>query len=132
MPKLSSFDYAIVRVVPHVEREEFFNVGVILFCPTRRFLQARIRFDPERLTPLAPDIDTAMIQEQLALIPRICAGGADAGALGALRPFERFQWLAAPRSTTIQVSPIHCGLADDLEAALDDLFERLVSTNPNE
>ena len=128
MPEPSSFDYAIVRVVPHVEREEFINVGVILFCPPRRFLQARLELDAERLTKLAPEIDLQMIQEQLDLIPRICAGGAEAGPLGELRPFERFQWLVAPRSTTIQVSPIHCGLADDLEQALADLFERLVLT----
>ncbi len=127
MSEPNPFDYAIVRVVPHVEREEFINVGVILFCPTRRFLRARIELAPARLAQLAPDIDVPMVRAQLELIPRICAGGAEAGPLGDLRPFERFQWLVAPRSTTIQVSPIHGGVGDDLQAALDDLFARLVA-----
>ncbi len=130
MPALSSFDYAIVRVVPCVEREEFINVGVILFCRTLRFLEARIELDTKRLTALSPQLDLAMVQAHLDLIPRICAGGTKAGPIGQLSQSERFQWLVTPRSTTIQVSPVHCGLCVDPQATLDDLFEKMVRANP--
>jgi hypothetical protein len=126
MPAPSPFDYAIVRVVPNVEREEFVNVGVILFCRTRRFLDARIKLDMERLAALSPKLDVRMVQAQLDLILRICAGGSDAGPLGELGQAERFHWLVSPRSTTIQVSPVHCGLCVDPQAALDNLLEKLV------
>jgi hypothetical protein len=126
MPAPSPFDYAIVRVVPNVEREEFMNVGVILFCRTRRFLDARIKLDTERLAALFPRLDMALVQAHLDLIPHICAGGAGAGPLGQLGQAERFHWLVSPRSTTIQVSPVHCGLCVDPQAALDNLFKRLV------
>jgi hypothetical protein len=126
MPEHSAFDYAIVRVVPQVEREEFVNVGVILFCRTRRFLKVRLQVDPQRLMALDPTLDLKEVQEHLALIPRICAGGPEAGALGELSQSERFHWLVAPRSTVIQISPVHSGVGDDPQAALDDLFARLV------
>lgn len=126
MPEPSAFDYAIVRVVPRVEREEFINVGVILFCRTLRFLDARIELDTKRLAVLSPKLDMVMVQAHLDLIPRICAGGADAGPLGQLGQAERFRWLVTPRSTTVQVSPVHCGLCDDPQAALDDLFKKMV------
>jgi hypothetical protein len=126
MPEQSAFDYAVVRVVPAVEREEFVNVGIILFCRTRHFLQARLHFDPQRLAALDPTLDLEIVREHLELIPRISAGGHDAGALGELSQSERFHWLVAPRSTVIQVSPVHGGVTQDPQAALDDLFERLV------
>ena len=126
MPAASPFDYAIVRVVPNVEREEFINVGVILFCRALRFLDARIEPDVERLVAFAPELDLAMVQDQLDLIPRICAGGPEAGPLGSLEQAERFHWLVSPRSTTIQVSPVHPGLCVDPPATLDDLFDTLV------
>lgn len=126
MPEQSAFDYAVVRVVPQVERDEFVNVGVILFCRTRQFLQARIQLDPQRLAALDRTLDLKMVQEHLALIPRICAGGAEVGALGELSQSERFHWLVSPRSTVIQISPVHSGIGDDPQAALDDLFARLV------
>jgi len=126
MPALSSFDYAIVRVVPYVEREEFINVGVILFCRTLRFLDARIELDTKRLAAFSPQADVAMVQTHLDLIPCICAGGADAGPLGQLSQAERFHWLVSPRSTSIQVSPVHCGLCVDPQVALDSLFEKMV------
>ncbi len=126
MPERSSFDYALVRVVPHVEREEFINVGVILFCQTKRFLDARIKLDGERLTHFAPDVDVEMVREQLELIPRICAGGPEAGPFGQLDQSQRFHWLTSPKSTTIQVSPVHCGLCTDPKAALNELFEKMV------
>ena len=126
MPERSSYDYAVIRVVPRVEREEFVAAGVILFCRTQRFLAARIGLDPERLLALNPHLDIAQVQAHLALFPRICAGGADAGPIGQLDQSERFHWLTSPRSTVIQVSPVHCGLCTDPQAALDRLFARLV------
>lgn len=126
MPNTSAFEYTVVRVVPHVEREEFVNAGVILFCRQQRFLDCRIELDEARLLALAPDCDIAAVRSQLALIPAICAGGAAAGELASLDQPERFRWLAAPRSTVIQVSPVHNGLCSDPQAALLDLFERLV------
>jgi hypothetical protein len=126
MPERSAFDYAVVRVVPHVEREEFVNVGVILFCRPQRFLDAHIELDTERVKALCPEADLAAIQAHLDLIPRICAGGAEAGPLAELSQSERFQWLTSPRSTVVQISPVHPGLCSDPRAALDDLFERLV------
>ena len=128
MPVPSSFDYAIVRVVPHVEREEFINVGVILFCRTLRFLGARIELDAERLAVLSTHIDLVTVQAYLDLIPRICVGGLQAGPLGQLSRAERFHWLVSPRSTTVQVSSVHSGLCTDPQAALDDLFEKMVRT----
>jgi hypothetical protein len=126
VPAQSSFDYAVVRIVPHVEREEFINAGVILFCRTQRFLSARIELDHGRLVALAPNLNVAQVQAYLDLIPQICAGGPEAGPIGPLDQSQRFHWLAAPRSTVIQVSPVHCGLCTDPQAALDELFERLV------
>ncbi len=126
MPAASPFDYAIVRVVPNVEREEFINVGVILFCRALRFLDARIEPDVERLAVFAPELDLPMVEAQLDLIPRICAGGPEAGPLGGLEQAERFHWLVSPRSTTIQVSPVHPGLCVDPQATLNDLFDTLV------
>lgn len=126
MPERSPFDYAVVRVVPNVEREEFVNVGVILFARPRRFLGCRIRLDALRLAVLAPEIDSAEVQEHLDLIERICAGGPNAGPIGRLDQPDRFHWLVSPRSTVIQISPVHSGVCDEPQAALDDLFEKLV------
>jgi len=123
----NSFDYALVRVVPHVEREEFINVGVILFCRTQRFLGAKIDLDEARLLALAPDIDVAKVREHLELIPCICQGGR--GPIGQLSQAERFHWLITPRSTVIQVSPVHTGLCDDPAKALDHLLETMVRIN---
>jgi hypothetical protein len=120
------FDYALVRVVPRVERGEFVNAGVILFCPTAGYLQSRIELDRERLLALAPDIDVAAVESYLEIIPRICAGGGDAGSIGQLPQRARFHWLVAPRSTIIQTSPVHSGVHEDLDAALTGLFEKLV------
>lgn len=122
----ASYDYGIVRVVPRVERGEFINVGVILFCRTRRYLDAGIHFDPARLRALAPyltDAQAEQIGEHLAFIPRICHG---AGPIGALPQAERYHWLVAPRSTVIQVSPVHCGICRDPAAALEQLMDAFV------
>ena len=126
MPAMHSFDYALLRLVPHVEREEFVNVGVILFCRTLRFLDCRVHLDEARLAALAPAFDAAAAKAQLDLTPLLCAGGPAAGAIGALDQAERFRWLTSPRSTVLQVSSVHCGLCADPQAALDDLFRRLV------
>jgi hypothetical protein len=124
--ELCAFDYAIVRVVPRVERGEFLNAGVILFCSARAFLDARIELPRERLLAIAPGIDTALIESHLEVIPRVCRGGADAGPIGELEQRARFHWLVAPRSTVIQMSPVHSGVHRDMDAALEQLFEKLV------
>ncbi len=121
-----SFDYAIVRIVPRVERGEFLNAGVILFSSTAAFLDARIELPRDRLLGMAPSIDYALIESHLEAIPRLCRGGKDAGSIGELPQRARFHWLVAPRSTVIQMSPVHSGVDHDLEAALVHLFEKLV------
>jgi hypothetical protein len=127
LPAKNSFEYVVLRLVPHVEREEFVNVGVILFCRALRFLGCRVHLDEARLAALAPGFDVAAARVQLDLAPLICAGGPEAGPIGGLDQTERFRWLASPRSTVIQVSTVHCGLCADPQAALDDLFQRLVA-----
>ena len=126
MPEPHSFDYALVRVVPRVERGEFLNAGVIVFCSTAAYLCARIELDRERLTVLAPSVDIAAVESHLAVFPLVCRGGDEAGAIGRLAQRARFHWLVAPRSTIIQTSPVHSGLDADPAAALERLFERLV------
>ena len=120
------FQYAIVRVVPRVERGERMNAGVVLLCRPTRFLAARVGLDEARLRALAPDVDPATIQEHLAAIERVAAGDPQAGPIARLGQGERFHWLVAPSSTVIQPSEVHTGLSDDPAAELDHLFERLV------
>ena len=120
------YDYAVLRVVPRVEREEFVNVGVIVSCPARDFLEARIELDEQKLAALDSALDVEAIRTYLASIPIICAGGDKAGPIGQLTQRERFHWLVAPRSTVVQVSPVHSGLCDDPAAALDHLVETMV------
>jgi hypothetical protein len=130
VPAPASFDYAILRVVPRVEREEFVNAGVILFCLERDYLAARVELDRARLKALAPDADLAVVEEHLAAVPRIAAGGEGSGPIGKLGRRERFHWLVAPRSTVLQVSPVHSGLCDDPERALERLLDRMVRRWP--
>jgi hypothetical protein len=120
------FQYAVVRVVPRVERGESLNAGVILLCRPRRFLAARVQLDEARLRALAPDVDSAAIQRHLDGIVRIARGDPDAGRIAGLTQGERFHWLVAPSSTVIQPSEVHTGLCDDPAEELDHLFERLV------
>lgn len=127
MPAQSSFDYAVVRVVPRVEREEFVNAGVIVFCLERDFLAARVALDEARVRALFPGADLALLATHLEAVPRICAGGEGSGPIGRLPLRERWHWLVAPRSTVIQVSPVHSGLTDDPARTLDHLFERMVA-----
>ncbi len=122
-----SFDYAVVRVVPRVERGEFVNAGVIVFCPTESYLAAKVAVPRDRLLALDPAIDLELIAAHLDVIPRVCRGGKDAGPIGELPQRARFHWLVAPRSTIIQVSPVHAGVEADLDAALDSLYAKLVS-----
>lgn len=120
------YDYAIVRVVPRVERQEFINAGAIVSCQTRDFLEARIELDEARLLALAPDIDLQTVRDNLASIPLICRGGVQAGTIGQLSQRERFHWLVAPRSTIIQTSAVHTGRCDDPAAALQHLMTTMV------
>jgi len=123
---LATYDYAIVRVVPKVERAEFVNVGVIVSCPKLDLLIARIELDEQRLMALDPTIDLEAVRTHLAAIPTICAGGEQAGPIGRLSQRERFYWLVAPRSTIIQMSPTHTGSARDLDAVAERLLETMV------
>jgi hypothetical protein len=126
MPARSSFDYAVIRVVPRVEREEFVNAGVIVFCLEKDFLQARVEVNEPRLCALWPEIDLDLVRQHLEAIPKICAGAPDSGPIGRLSLRERFHWLVAPRSTIIQISPVHAGLCDHPERAIEELFEKAV------
>lgn len=121
------FQYAVLRLVPRIERDEFVNVGVIVFCRTRRFLRARVALDPRRVEALAPDLDLDTVREHLEARVRVAAGDADAGPIAALPQSERFHWLVAPSSTVIQTSPVHSGLCEDPQVLLDRLFEKLVA-----
>ncbi len=122
----SAFDYAIVRVVPRVDREEFINAGVVLYCLGQRFLGALVELDEGRLLALAPEVDLALVRSHLEVLPRICAGGADAGPIGQLPQKERWHWLVAPRSTMLQTSPVHSGLCEEPARALEHLMEGMV------
>ncbi|MDQ2906515.1 MAG: DUF3037 domain-containing protein [Ktedonobacteraceae bacterium] len=126
MRALNSYDYAVIRVVPCVERGEFINAGVILFCRTNGFLGALIHLDPQRLAALAPHVDLAEVQGRLEIIPHICAAGSDSGRIGQLSQSERFHWLVSPRSTIIQTSPVHSGLCSDPPETLQHLLTSMV------
>lgn len=126
MPARLSFDYAVFRVVPRVDREEFVNAGVIVFCLERDFLEARVALERARVLALFPQADLATIAEHLNAVPRIAAGGGDGGPIGRLSLRERFHWLVAPRSTVIQVSDVHSGLCEDPGAELERLMTVLV------
>jgi len=126
VPKLLTYDYAIIHVVPRVEREEFVNVGVVVSCASSRFLDARIELDEQRLMALDPTIDIEMIRDYLAAIPLICAGGELSGPIGQLPQRERFYWIVAPRSTVIQTSRVHTGLCTDLPHVIEHLLDTMV------
>lgn len=129
MPDKFRYDYAVIRVVPKVDREEFINAGVILSCPDLSFLEARIKLDDSRLLALDPSADLELVRTHLAVIPTICEGGDDAGSIGQLPQRQRFHWLVAPRSTIIQTSPVHTGRCNDPASALDHLVTRMVDFN---
>ena len=123
-----TYDYAIIRVVPRVERGEQVNVGVILSCADTDFLESRIELDTDRLLALDPGLDLQAIRTSLAVIPVVCRGGPDAGPIGLLPPRGRFRWLVSPRSTVIQMSPVHTGRTSDPAACLEKLMDQLVRT----
>ena len=120
------YDYAVVRVVPKVDREEFINAGVIVSCPDLSFLEARIKLDESRLLALDPTVDLDLVRNHLDTIPTICRGGDGAGSIGQLPQRQRFHWLVAPRSTVIQTSPVHTGRCGDPAAALEHLVAAMV------
>jgi hypothetical protein len=124
------YDYAVFRVVPRVEREEFVNVGVIVSCPAKDFLEARVELDEQRLMALDSALDVESIRAHLATIPAICAGGEQAGPIGQLSQRERFHWLVAPRSTTIQISPVHTGWCENPTEVLEHLLNTMVRATP--
>ena len=121
-----TYDYAIVRVVPHVERGEQVNVGVILSCADTDFLDARIEIDERALLAIDPNVDLGAVRTNLNVIPVVCRGGPEAGPIGLLPPRGRFRWLVAPRSTVIQPSPVHTGRTSDPAACLEHLMDRMV------
>jgi hypothetical protein len=120
------FEYAVIRFVPMVEREEFLNIGVILLCAKQKFLQLRFELDEPRLKVICPKVDVAELREQLHSFERICAGGAEGGTIGKLSISERFRWLTATRSTVVQTSKVHPGLCADAGEMLDRLYHQLV------
>lgn len=119
-----SFDYAVIRVVPRVEREEFVNAGVIVFCLQHRFLEAHVQVNNQRLHALWPELNLDLVRSHLEAFPRICAADPTAGPISQLTQRERFHWLVSPRSTIIQVSPVHTGLCDAPEKLIDNLARR--------
>jgi hypothetical protein len=126
------FEYAVLRVVPRVERGEFINAGVVIYCQAERFLGARVHVDPTRLKVLDPDADLKAVLAHLEAVRSICAGGSKAGSVGRLPLGERFGWVVAPRSTVVQPSPVHTGLTDDPEAELERLLRRMVLPGQNQ
>jgi hypothetical protein len=127
VPGREDFQYAILRVVPDVERGESLNAGVVLFCRRLAFVGARTGLDAAALAALAPDCDPEEVRAHLDALERVAAGAPDGGPIAALEPSERFHWLTAPSSTVVQPSPVHTGMTSDPAAELDHLFERLVA-----
>jgi len=127
VPTPASFDYAILRVVPRVERQEFINAGVVVFCLEKRYLGARIRVDADRIKALWPDTDVELAKEHLEAVRRICEGDPAAGPIAMLSQRERFHWIISPRSTIIQPSPVHTGVCDETDGLLDRLEKQFLS-----
>ena len=126
MPAQSSYDYALIRVVPRVERQEFVNAGVIVWCRDHDVLEARVALDEARLSALDPGVDLDAVRRHLRSIEVVCMGGAAAGPIGAMSKRERFDWLVAPRSTMIQTSAVHSGRSADVAATLEHLLDKMV------
>lgn len=126
MQEQQLFEYAVIRIVPHVEREEFLNVGVVLYCSKMKFLQMKFLLDTNRLAVFCKSTDMQELEKYLLAFERICKGGADSGEIGKLPISERFRWLTATRSTVVQTSKVHPGFCDDAGDRLDLLFDQLV------
>jgi hypothetical protein len=120
------YDYAVIRVLPRVEREEFINVGVILYCRSLNYLRASCSVDEDRLTAFAAGADLEEVREHLGSLCRVCSGSDNSGPIGKMSLGERFRWLTAPRSTVVQTSPVHTGFTDDPEATVKRLLAQLV------
>jgi hypothetical protein len=120
------FEYAVIRVVPRVEREEFLNVGLVVYCRGLGFLQTIYELKEERLRAIYPGLDLPELEERLRAFQRICIGRPDGGSIGKLPLAERFRWLTAARSTIVQTSPVHPGLCEDAQNMLYHLYEQLV------
>jgi hypothetical protein len=123
---MSLFEYALLRVVPRVDRGECINAGVVLYCQDARFLDARVHLDPKRLRALDPNLDPEVIRAHLEVARLVCEGGPGAGAVGLLPPVQRFGWLVAPRSTVVQPSPVHTGFTEDPGEAIEHLLRTMV------
>ena len=126
MPEKHLFEYAVIRVVPRVEREEFLNVGVILYCSAEGFLQTRCELNEERLRAFSCRVDVSELKERLGAFERICEGRSKGGTIGQLSRAERFRWLTAARSTVVQTSAVHPGLCENAAETLDRLYAQLV------
>ena len=126
MPGRATFDYAVLRVVPRVERQEFINAAVVVFCLEKRYLDVRVHLDVDRLRALWPEVDAELVMQHLDAVPRICAGDSAGGPVARLSQRERFHWLVAPRSALIQPSPVHTGICDEPEELLDRLTRQLL------
>ena len=126
MPADYTYDYAIIRVVPRVERGEQINAGIVLSCPGADFLDARVALDERALRAIDPDADLEAVRTNLEMFPAVCRGGDGAGPIGQLPPRARFRWLVAPRSTIIQPSPVHTGRTSDPAACLEHLVNTVV------
>ncbi len=133
----ASFDYAVLRVVPRVEREEFLNAGVVLFCLERRYLACRIQLDTNRLRTLAPNVDVAAVEGHLAAFVEVCSGSPGGGPMAKGSQRERFHWLTAPRSTMVQISPVRTGICarstngcDDLNVLIEEIVARVIDPIP--
>jgi hypothetical protein len=120
------FEYAVIRVVPRVEREEFLNVGVILYCQKQGFLQSKFHLDHSRLQAFTGHVDSSELEAYLAALNRICMGGTRSGPIGSLPIASRFRWLTATRSTVVQTSKVHPGFCKNAEETLEKLFMNLV------
>ncbi len=126
MPEPRTYDYSVVRVVPRVERGEFVNAGIVLSCDIEKILRPAIELDRQALLALDAQVDMELVLKTLASIPAICAGGEGAGPIGKLSARERFHWLVSPKSTIVQMSPVHTGQCADVEAALEHLMNSMV------
>jgi hypothetical protein len=126
VPDPVSFDYSVIRVAPRVEREEFINAGIVLYCLKSDFLGARVALDVDALKALDPDADVASIRQHLDAIPLLCAGDPSAGPIARLPQKERWHWLTAPRSTLVQPGPVHSGLCENPATALEKLMTKMV------
>ncbi|MBV9962014.1 MAG: DUF3037 domain-containing protein [Parafilimonas sp.] len=126
MQEKQLFEYAVIRIVPRVDRQEFFNVGIILYCASLNFLQVKFEINQKKMAAFSKEIDTEDLQKRLHAFEQICAGDKIAGEIALLPLPSRFRWLTARRSTILQTSPVHPGFSNNLIQTLDKLFNELV------